>query len=69
MSNGFYIEEHRTEIEAEYQEILQTREDIYQYWEERNHDRFINNTKTSRSPEKEALWAKLEAQKARRRAA
>ena len=64
-----YIEEHQIEIEAEYQEILQTRKDIYQYWEERNRDRFINNTKTSRSPEKEALLTKLEAQKARRRAA
>ena len=64
-----YIEEHQIEIEAEYQEILQTRKDIYQYWEERNRDRFINITKTSRSLEQEALWTKLEAQKARRRAA
>lgn len=65
----FYIEEHRTEIEAEYQEILQTREGIYRYWEERNHDRFINITRTFHSPKQEALWAKLEAQKVRRRAA
>ena len=64
-----YIEEHQIEIEAEHQEILQTRKDIYQYWEERNRDRFINITKTSRSLEQEALWTKLEAQKARRRAA
>ena len=64
-----YIDDHQIEIEAEYQEILQTREDIYQYWEERNHDRFLNIAATCRSPEQEVLWAKLEAQKARRRAA
>ena len=63
-----YINDHQIEIEAEYQEILQTREDIYQYWEERNRDRFINITKTSHSPEQEALWTKLEAQKAHRQA-
>ena len=63
-----YIEEHQIEIEAEHQEILQTRKDIYQYWEGRNHDRFINITKTSPSLEQEALWTKLEAQKAHRQA-
>lgn len=63
-----YIQDHQIEIEAEYQEILQTREDIYQYWEERNHDRFLNIAETFRSPEQEVLWAKLKAQKARRQA-
>lgn len=63
-----YIQDHQIEVEAEYQEILQTREDIYQYWENRNHDRFLNIAETCRSPEQDVLWAKLDAQKARRQA-
>ncbi len=34
-----YIEAHRVEVEAEYQDVLQMAEEIRQYWEERNRDR------------------------------
>ncbi|WP_333438791.1 hypothetical protein [Microcoleus sp. D2_18a_D3] len=30
-----YIEEHRSEVEAEYQTVLQTSEEIREYWEEK----------------------------------
>lgn len=34
-----YIEAHRVEVEAEYQDVLQMAQEIRQYWEERNRDR------------------------------
>ncbi len=33
-----YLEANRTQVEAEYQEVLHTREEIRQYWEERNRE-------------------------------
>jgi uncharacterized protein (DUF433 family) len=60
-----YIEANRTQIETEYQQVLQTREEIRQYWEERNRDRFARIAAMPHKPGKEALWAKLEQQKAR----
>jgi uncharacterized protein (DUF433 family) len=64
-----YITDHHAHIEAEYQEVLQTREEIRQYWEDRNHDRFLQISATPRKPEQAELWAKLDAQKAQRQAA
>jgi uncharacterized protein (DUF433 family) len=61
-----YIEENQKQVETEYQEVLQTREEIRQYWEEHNRDRFSRIAATPRNPEQEALWAKLEAHKAQR---
>jgi uncharacterized protein (DUF433 family) len=61
-----YIETNRTQVEAEYQEVLQTREEIRLYWEERNRDRFALLATKPRKPEQEALWVKLEHQKAER---
>jgi uncharacterized protein (DUF433 family) len=63
-----YLEANRTHVEAEYQEVLQTREEIRSYWEERNRERFARIAKMPRKPEQEALWAKLEEQKAKRAA-
>jgi uncharacterized protein (DUF433 family) len=34
-----YIEEHRAEVEAEYQQVLQEAQEIREYWEERNRER------------------------------
>jgi len=34
-----YIEAHQAEVEAEYQEVLQTAQEIRQYWQERNRER------------------------------
>ncbi len=61
-----YIEANRTQIETEYQQVLQTREEIRRYWEERNRERFAQIAAMPHKPGKEALWAKLEEQKARR---
>jgi uncharacterized protein (DUF433 family) len=63
-----YIETNSVEVEAEYQEVLQTREDIQQYWEERNRDRLAQIAAMPRKPEQEAFWTKLEEQKAKRAA-
>jgi uncharacterized protein (DUF433 family) len=64
-----YIEENSIQFEAEYQEVLQTRDEIRQYWEERNRERFAQIAAMPRQPEHEAIWAKLDEHKARRRAA
>jgi uncharacterized protein (DUF433 family) len=61
-----YIEANRTQVEAEYQEALRTREEIHQYWEERNREHFAQLVTKPHKPGQEALWAKLEEQKAGR---
>lgn len=61
-----YIEANRSQIETEYQQVLQTREEIREYWEERNRERFAQIAKMPHKPEQEALWTKLERQKADR---
>lgn len=61
-----YIEVNRSQVEAEYQEVLITREEIRQYWEERNREHFARIATIPRKPGQEALWAKLEEQKAKR---
>ena len=60
-----YIETHRTEVEAEYQEVLQTAEKIRRYWEERNRERLAQIAAMPPKPGQEALWKKLQAQKAK----
>ena len=61
-----YIENNQIQVEKEYQEVLQTRKEIRQYWEERNREHFDRIAKTPHKPELEALWRKLEEQKASR---
>jgi uncharacterized protein (DUF433 family) len=61
-----YIEANRDQIESEYQQVLQTRAEIRSYWEERNRERFDRIAMMPHKPGQEALWAKLEEQKARR---
>ena len=60
-----YIEANPAQIETEYQQVLQTREEIRQYWEKRNRERFARMATMPRNPGQEALWAKLEEQKTR----
>lgn len=60
-----YIETHRTEVEAEYQEVLKTAEEIRQYWEDRNRDRLAQIAAMPPKHGQEALWKKLQAQKAK----
>ena len=61
-----YIENNQIQVEKEYQEVLQTRKEIRQYWEDRNREHFDRIAKMPHKPELEALWKKLEEQKARR---
>jgi uncharacterized protein (DUF433 family) len=61
-----YIEANRAQIETEYQQVLQTRAEIRSYWENRNRERFDRIAMMPHKPGQEALWAKLEEQKARR---
>lgn len=60
-----YIESHRAEIEADYQNYLQTAAEIYQYWEERNRDRFAKIAAMPPKIGQEALRSKLQAWKQR----
>lgn len=60
-----YIEENRAQVEAEYQRVLEYAEEIRQYWEERNKERFAEIAAMPRKPGQEELWAKLAAEKAR----
>ncbi len=60
-----YIKNDENQLETEYQEVLQNREEIRQYWEEQNRDRIARIATMPHKPGQELLWAKLEAQKAR----
>jgi uncharacterized protein (DUF433 family) len=58
-----YIEANRAEVEAEYQIVLQEAEEIRQYWEERNRERFAQIKALPPKPGQEAIRAKLQAWK------
>ncbi len=60
-----YIEANRSEVEAEYQLVLKQSEENRQYWEERNREHFARIAAMPPQPGREALWAKLQEQKAR----
>ena len=59
-----YIEEHRSEVEAEYQTVLQTSEEIREYWEEKNRSRFARIAAMPPKPGQKAIRAKIQAHKA-----
>ncbi|NJR60261.1 MAG: DUF433 domain-containing protein [Cyanobacteria bacterium CRU_2_1] len=60
-----YIEAHRAEVEAEYQIVLKEAEEIRQYWEERNRERFAQIAKLPPPRGRETAWEKLQQQKAK----
>lgn len=60
-----YINSHQTDVEAEYQEGLQATEEIRQYWEEQNRERFAKIASMPPKPGQEVLRAKLQAWKER----
>jgi uncharacterized protein (DUF433 family) len=62
-----YIEAHREEVEAEYQEVVKEAAEIRRYWEERNRDRVKPIDPDTLSPERRALWDKLQAWREERR--
>ncbi|MCE7985036.1 MAG: DUF433 domain-containing protein [Caldilinea sp. CFX5] len=64
-----YIHEHRTEVEAEYQQILQEAEENRRYWEEQLREHLARTPPAPLSPEQAALRTKFQAWKAQREAA
>jgi uncharacterized protein (DUF433 family) len=62
-----YIEAHRTEVEAEYQEILKAAAETQQYWEEKNRERFARIAATPR-PGYPEVRAKLQERREQREA-
>jgi len=61
-----YIQEHQTEVEAEYQTVLETSQEIRIYWEQRNQERFKQASQRSPKPEEKVLREKLDAWKSQR---
>mgnify|MGYP003575476170 CR=1 FL=1 len=61
-----YITAYRAQVEQEYQVVLQQAEENRRYWEERNRERFEEIAKLPRKPEHAAIWAKLDAARAKR---
>jgi len=61
-----YIAGHRGEVEAEYQQVLRQAEENRRYWEERNRERFAEIAALPRRPEHAAIWAKIDAARAKR---
>jgi uncharacterized protein (DUF433 family) len=60
-----YIATHRSEVEAEYEMVLQQAEESRQYWEARNRERFATLATATPQPGQEAIRAKLQAWKAK----
>jgi len=60
-----YINTSRAEVEAEYQEVCQTAQEIQQYWEEQSRERCVQIAARPPKPEQEALREKLQAWKAK----
>ena len=60
-----YIDRNRAEVEAEYQLVLKQAEENRQYWEQRNREHLARIATMSPKPGQEALWEKLQAQKAK----
>jgi uncharacterized protein (DUF433 family) len=58
-----YIEKHRTEVEAEYQQVLKEAEEERRYWEEQNRERFAQIAAKPPKPGQEKIRAKLQATK------
>ena len=56
-----YIEQHRDEVEAEYQRIVKQAEENRQYWQQRNAQRFEELAIRPRKAEHRAIWDKLDA--------
>lgn len=61
-----YIEAHHTEVEAEYQQVLQEAKELQQYYEEQNRERVARSAAKSPKPGMEAAWEKLRAAQAKR---
>lgn len=56
-----YLEDHRDEVECEYELVLHQAQSNRDYWETRNRDRLAQHRETPTSPEQEALRDRLRA--------
>jgi hypothetical protein len=61
-----YIADHRAEVEAEYQLVLQQAEEHRRYWEERNRDHYARIASLPSATDHPEARAKLAALKAKR---
>lgn len=61
-----YIETHRAEVEAEYQQVLEETEELRKYYEKQNRERVARSAAKPPKPGTEAAWEKLRAAKAKR---
>lgn len=60
-----YIQLNRAEVEAEYQVVLKEAAELQKYYEEQNRELIANIAKMPPPPGREAVWEKLQAQKAK----
>ncbi|MGH2585194.1 MAG: DUF433 domain-containing protein [Dehalococcoidia bacterium] len=60
-----YIEEHRAEVDAEYQQVLELAEERRRYWEEQNRERFARIAAMPPKTDYPEARAKLAAAKAK----
>lgn len=60
-----YIETHRSEVETEYQSVLETAQEIQEYWEQTNRERLARIATLPPKPGQEEIYAKLQAWKAK----
>jgi len=56
-----YIEDNRSEVEAEYQKVLRETEELRQYYEEKNREHFAKIAQIPPKPGQEEIYAKLQA--------
>jgi uncharacterized protein (DUF433 family) len=59
-----YIEAHRNEVEAEYDEVIREDEERRHFWEARLQEHLVHHPRTNLSSEKAALYANLAEQRA-----
>lgn len=60
-----YVDANRSEVEAEYQNVLQATQEMREYWEDKNQERLAQIAKLPPKPSQEEVYAKLRAWKAR----
>lgn len=60
-----YIEAHRSEVEVEYQRVLQTAQEIEEYWEDKNRERLARISDLTPRSGQEEIHVKLQAWKAK----
>jgi uncharacterized protein (DUF433 family) len=60
-----YIDANQTAVEAEYHTVLQSTQEMREYWEDKNRERLAQIAKLPPKPGQEEIYAKLQAWKAK----